>query len=251
MFTLSTIHTALPFLHSIDVGVVTLLPELRYCQIMYDSHYYQDALFRELEIPFPEILNNASVKRRAEYVAARYAAKLLLDKEGCHDSVGSASSRAPIWPDGWGGSLSHTDQFAIALMAPLNSALTLGVDIEMLISKSIKKTAHIFTTPLEQTLLAACNISYETALLITFSSKESAFKALYPEVNRSFGFEATRVCQIDMLTRSITLELTQTLSSHRAKGSLLTCYFDLQDDKVITFIAEPTMKPYKANGYCR
>lgn len=238
MFTLSTIHSALPFLSRIDAGVVTLRPEIKYCQIKYDNYSYEDALFNQFAIPFPEFLDKAPVKRRAEYLAARYAAKLLLEGEGCYGDVGCSLSRAPIWPTGFSGSISHTNNFAIASIVPCHTALILGIDIEILDSKSIVKAAEIFTTPTEQALLASCNIVYETALLIAFSAKESLFKALYPEVKHSFGFKASRICQLDMSACRMTFELMQTLTPTWTKGSFLYGYFILQDSKVITLITQ-------------
>lgn len=238
MFTLSTIHSALPFLSRIDAGVVTLHPEIKYCQVRYDNHSYEDALFNQFAIPFPEFLDKAPVKRRAEYLAARYAAKLLLEDEGCDGDVGCSLSRAPIWPAGFCGSISHANNFAIASIVPCHAALALGIDIEMLGSKSIVKAADIFTTPVEQALLASCNIVYETALLIAFSAKESLFKALYPEVRHSFGFKTSRICQLDMSACRMTFELMQTLTPTWTKGSFLYGYFSLQDSKVITLITQ-------------
>lgn len=241
MFTLSKIHSELPFLSRIDAGVVTFSPEIKYCQIMYDSHFYQDALFNQFAIPFPEFLNKAPVKRRTEYVAARYAAKLLLEDEGCYDNVGSNLSRAPIWPTGFCGSISHSGNFSIASIAPRTTTLTLGIDIEMLGSKSIVRAADIFCTPVEQTLLSSCHIAYETALLIAFSAKESLFKALFPEANNSFGFKSSRIRQLDISACRITLELIQTLTPTQTNGSLFYGYFSLQDNKVITLIIQNTI----------
>ncbi|WP_052958372.1 4'-phosphopantetheinyl transferase family protein [Obesumbacterium proteus] len=160
MFTLSTTHSALPFLSRIDAGVVALRPEIKYCQVRFDNHSYEDALFNQFAIAFPKFLDKAPVKRRAEYLAARYAAKLLLEDEECYDDVGCSMGRAPIWPAGFCGSISHTNNFAIASIAPCHTALTLGIDIEMLGSKSIVKAADIFTTSVEQAMLASCNIAY-------------------------------------------------------------------------------------------
>lgn len=89
----------------------------------------------------------------------------------------------------------------------------------------------------EQALLVDSGIDYEIALLITFSAKESLFKALYPEVRYLFGFEAARVCKIEILHQRITLELTQSLTEYRTKGSQITGYYVLRHNQVITFFA--------------
>lgn len=220
------------------------LPCLRYCLINFDIRYYQDELFAYFAIPFPPSLSSAVVKRRAEYVAVRYAAKILLQTEGCNNSPGIGQDRAPAWPSGWCGSLSHTDGYAIALVTSQEAGLIPGVDIETFSSLTktfssltIRETANLFSSLDEQALLVDSGIDYEIALLITFSAKESLFKALYPEVRHFFGFEAARVCKIDLLQQRITLELTQSLTQYRTKGSQIAGYYVLRDNQIITFFA--------------
>lgn len=133
------------------------------------------------------------------------------------------------------GSLSHTYGHAIALVSPQEADLIPGVDIETFSSLTIRQTANLFSSLDEQALLADSGIDYEIALLVTFSAKESLFKALYPEVRYFFGFEA-RVCKIDILHQRITLELTQTLTQNRKKGSQIG-YYVMRDNQVITLFA--------------
>ncbi|MGR4051658.1 4'-phosphopantetheinyl transferase family protein [Kosakonia cowanii] len=237
MLTPYTHHALPPFITHLEMGTMAAIPELAYCQLSFDRYAWQDELFARYAIPFPPRLHAAGVKRRAEYLAARYGAKLLLAHHGCDASVGMAADRAPLWPAGWCGSLSHTHDRAIAIIAPGDGGLTPGVDIEMLAPETMRETADMFTSAQEQALLAACPLPYESALLIAFSAKESLFKALYPEVRRFFDFDAARVCQIDTTAQRITLELTQTLTARRAQGSQLTGYYFLAEDHLITLIA--------------
>ncbi|MFX0566463.1 4'-phosphopantetheinyl transferase [Kosakonia cowanii] len=237
MLTPLTHHARPPFISHLEMGTIATIPGLAYCQLCFDRHAWQDELFDHYAIPFPARLHAAGVKRRAEYLAARYGAKLLLAHHGCDASVGSAADRSPIWPAGWCGSLSHTHDRAIAVIAPSGAGLTPGVDIEMLAPETMRETADMFTSAQEQALLAGCPLPYESALLIAFSAKESLFKALYPEVRRFFDFDAARVCQLDAATQRITLELTQPLTAERTPGSQLTGYYTLAEDHLITLIA--------------
>ncbi|WLI75810.1 4'-phosphopantetheinyl transferase superfamily protein [Kosakonia sp. H02] len=237
MFT-SLTHCALaPFLPHLEMGSITPVPEIYYCQVVFDRHVFQDELFARYAIPCPPNLHAASIKRRAEYLAARYGAKLLLQSQGCDANVGTTTDRAPVWPAGWCGSLSHTHNHAIAIIARRHAGLAVGIDIEMLAPETMRETADMFTCPQEQALLADCALPYETALLVAFSAKESVYKALYPEVGRYFDFDAARVCHIDTSAQRITLTLTQTLAAGRTQGSQLTGYYTLAGDKVITLIA--------------
>ncbi|EWG64924.1 MULTISPECIES: 4'-phosphopantetheinyl transferase family protein [unclassified Enterobacter] len=237
MFTAINTDSAPPFIHSVEMGNVAPFPALRYCLVSFTVHEYHDGLFDKWGIPFPVPLNSAVVKRRAEYLAARYAAQRVLRSFGCDTTPGSAPDRSPVWPSGWRGSLSHSHEWALAVIAPEASGLTPGVDIEFFAPGMMQRTAHLFTTPQERECLAASPFDEASALLITFSAKESLYKALYPEVGRALDFDAARVCLIAPEQQRITLELTQTLSPQRVKGSRIQGYYQLSGDRVITIIA--------------
>lgn len=237
MFNAINTDSALPFFHSVEMGNVPPFPALRYCLVSFSERDYHDGLFEQWGIPFPDRLNSGVVKRRAEYIAARYAAQSVLKSFGCDATPGSAPDRSPVWPSGWRGSLSHSHEWALAVVAPEASGLTPGVDIELLAPEMMQRTAHLFTTPQERECLAASQIDDASALLIAFSAKESLYKALYPEVGRALDFDAARVCHIAPEQQGITLELTQTLSPQRVKGSRIQGYYQLSGDRVITLIA--------------
>ncbi|WP_039057006.1 4'-phosphopantetheinyl transferase superfamily protein [Enterobacter sp. Bisph1] len=237
MFTSQVTLPPTPFLRHITTGVATPFPAITFCQVEFDSGCYADTLFSQHGIPFPSRLEKAVVKRRAEYLAARCAAGYLLQQAGCDGHVGSSASRAPVWPAGWCGSLTHSHGHAMAVIAPVDAGLSPGIDIEMFDGKTMRETAEMFTSPQERQLLANCGVEYETALLITFSAKESLFKALYPQVGNFFGFDAARVCALDMTTGTITLTLTLSLTPERPQGSQLSGHFLIQQNRVITLIA--------------
>lgn len=237
MFTTMKKESTTPFIQNIFMGWIKPFPSLCYCQVKFAIDQYQNQLFEELSIPFPKQLSMAVVKRKAEYLAVRYAAQRVLKTFGCGETPGISPDRSPVWPSGWCGSLSHSGECALAVVAPKKSGVTPGIDIEFFAPKTMEKTAHMFTSAEEQYLLANSGIDYATALLITFSIKESLFKALYPEIGRYFDFDAAKVCEIDILAHRITLELTQNLSHRHITGSQIEGYYDISEDKVITVIA--------------
>lgn len=90
--------------------------------------------------------------------------------------------------------------------------------------------ATTFTTVDERNILDRTDISMETALLIVFSAKESLFKALYPQSQHIFRFEAAvnatifdrylpfscplaKLCEIEQNNNFFSLELTRQLNS--------------------------------------
>ncbi|MCG9629018.1 4'-phosphopantetheinyl transferase superfamily protein [Vibrio mediterranei] len=227
-----------PFITSVEVGIVSSTPDLHYCYVTFDSSKYCNGLFDLLEIPFPVMLISSVFKRRSEYLAARYAAQCLLKTTGCRSNVGTSHNREPIWPLGFCGSLSHTDNKAIALLCSERSGLLPGVDIETFTSSTMKDIENVFTTEEEQSILKFSNLSYELALMIVFSTKESLFKAIYPDVRKYFGFELAKVVSFDDKARKITLCLTKDLSRNQRKGKEFTGTYFFDENKVITMLTD-------------
>lgn len=236
MFTLKKTTTASAFICQQRTGVIALHPEVSFCLVAFDTACYSDALFTQLSIPFPDALKSAVTKRQADYLAGRCAASQLLKEAGCNDAVPMGSDRAPVWPPGWCGSISHTEKWAIAILAPYRSHIKLGVDIEKLRPEVMQEIAATFTTARERELLATSSLPYENALLIAFSAKESLFKALYPQVQHIFGFEAARLCELNTNNNRFTLELTMALAPNLNVGYRTDGYYLMREDNVITLI---------------
>ena len=234
MLTVNHTFTGLPFITAAESGVVTAVPALRYCQLYFDSSQYHDDLPAQLIPHYPPDRSRAVVKRRAEYLAGRYAAHLLLQDAGCLLPVLTGSQREPLWPDGWSGSLSHAENSAIVLLAPAHAGLTPGVDIERARPEVFLETAAMFTSDEERRLLEQCDMPYDRALQTAFSAKESVYKALFPQVQRFFGFEAARIIQLDQ--QQISLQLTQSLTAQLPAGYTLTVEYAFRDNDVITLL---------------
>lgn len=226
----------LPFIKDIEVGYVRSNPTLHYCSIVFDSDGYQDGLFDYLNVPFPTSLVSSVQKRRAEYIAARYAAQILLKKLGCELGVGSSQNRAPIWPFGFSGSLSHTNGKAIAVVSQQPHHCSPGIDIEVFSPAVIQESKNVFTTKTERNILKASSIQYELALLVAFSVKESLYKSLYPTVRRYFGFDAVKICSIDNRVGRVSLELTQNLTTELTKGTKFSGLYSYQENLMTTLV---------------
>lgn len=135
-------------------------------------------------------------KRQAEHLAGRIAARAALRDAGlpeCYPTIGA--HREPLWPAGAIGSISHTEHIALAVATRQETLRHgLGLDGEILLSASTAdEVAPGIISPDEQRLLASTNLPFTLALTLTFSAKESLFKALFPQVQAWFGFEAARV----------------------------------------------------------
>lgn len=240
MFIFETHTTSSTFIRQQKMGTLTRYPAVSACLVEFDNASYSDVCFNQLAIPFPDMLKQAVAKRRANYLAGRYAAsQLLLHKAGCKSAVEIGSDRAPVWPVGWRGSISHTEKWALAIQVPLRFNLSLGVDIETFRPEIMREIATIFTTASERDALFASGLPFETALLIAFSAKESLFKALYPQARHIFGFEAAKLCELSSHNNIFTLELTRQLAANLHAGYRTTGQYLLGEDGVITLIVTP------------
>ena len=96
----------------------------------------------------------------------------------------------PLWPDGWIGSISHTDDIAAALVAPASAVSLLGLDIEAIMG------ADLAAGIAPEILPELSNLS-ETDVTKGFSGKEALYKALYPLTGQFREFSAAEILQIN------------------------------------------------------
>ena len=71
------------------------------------------------------------VGRRREYLAGRLAARTALQTLGADDLVVGRNDSAPVWPIGYCGSISHSAELAVAIVARSRHWRALGIDIEV------------------------------------------------------------------------------------------------------------------------
>jgi len=134
-------------------------------------------------------LARAIDKRKREFAAGRAAARAAMKGlGGASVEIPAGPDRAPIWPAGWRGSISHKDTFCAAMVT--QSAMTLGLDVEE-------------ATDLDEILIP--NICSQTEIAqidgpkkarhakLIFSAKEAAYKAQYPLSKEVFGFHHLHV----------------------------------------------------------
>lgn len=90
--------------------------------------------------------------------------------------------RAPLWPPGLRGSLTHAQGLCLAVLTADPGIRALGLDLEA-------------DAPLPPEVLAEVVQPDDGDLPppVVFSVKEAVFKALYPQVRQVFGFDAVRV----------------------------------------------------------
>ena len=72
-----------------------------------------------------------AVSRRLEYTAGRIAARDAMSQISVYNKpVITGQDRAPVWPAGLVGSISHTKDYCVAAVAHSNDIHIMGIDIE-------------------------------------------------------------------------------------------------------------------------
>ncbi len=164
-------------------------------------------------------LKNAVPKRRVEYLAGRICAKQALAKIAITEfEIDSNEDRAPIWPEGVLGSISHTQGVAMAMVTDSLDVRGVGIDIETIMpNDQEQRLKPQILHPLEDEAFKALSEHISCPLTVIFSAKESIYKALYPSVKRFFGFDAAKLLSFD--ERQLCFEITEHLCDEVPLGT--------------------------------
>jgi len=199
------------------------------------SHLAADDFQRAGIVPSTS-LQRSVAKRQAEYLAGRVCARAALQRLDGRDYVpGTHEDRSPIWPAGIHGSITHGKGWAAAVVAADGSARGLGLDQETLLDdERAERLMGEILTPAELGRLDRSQLGLTVTL--TFSLKESLFKALYPLTRQRFYFEHAEVLQwsADGLAR---LRLLTDLSAEWHHGVELEGQFCVQDGHLLSLVS--------------
>ncbi|MCW2270176.1 MULTISPECIES: 4'-phosphopantetheinyl transferase family protein [Pseudomonas] len=181
-------------------------------------------------------LQRSVAKRQAEYLAGRVCARAALQQlDGREYVPGTHEDRSPLWPAGISGSITHGKGWAAAVVAHQTACRGLGLDQESLLSD--ERATRLAREILTEAELQRMDPQH-TGLVVTltFSLKESLFKALYPIVLQRFYFEHAEVLEwsADGHAR---LRLLTDLSPQWHHGRELEAQFCLQGEQLLSLVA--------------
>ena len=171
----------------------------------------------EWSASLPERLSNAREPRIVTFLAGRYCAGQALAAAGAgRDAVVEFGvDREPIWPDGFVGSITHTADFAGAVVTRKNGVIGIGIDTENLLSEAQAQELRQTVAPeySEINFVGPDADGEEDALLVSclFSAKESIYKCLHPLVREFFEFSDVSVTKLDRMRGTIQAVLNRPL----------------------------------------
>lgn len=134
-------------------------------------------------------------KRKREFATARVLAREALARIGRDATeILNAPDRAPIWPEGIAGSISHCDTRAVVAMGHRGQVGTVGIDVEH--RDELKR--DLWKSVFGPTEIARLDAGWDRAergriALALFSAKEALYKAQYAWTAKYMGFHELEV----------------------------------------------------------
>jgi len=183
-----------------------------------------------------EAIRHAAPARQREFQAGRLAARLAQTALNLAPRpVLMAADRAPVWPAGLCGSISHTGDTCIAVVCDDPAIAALGLDVEL----NAPLPDEVLDTVLSGEEQAWINRQTNPGPLarLIFSAKECAYKAQYPLSGQLFGFD-TIATTTDLAQGVFEARFTRAIPPF-ACGGRLGGRLSFTDQLIITAIAVP------------
>ena len=122
-----------------------------------------------------------SLKRLSDFSTGRYCAIKALEQLGIQDAIiPIGEDRAPIWPEGIVGSISHCDSLTGAIVAKSSDHISLGLDIEEIGRVTPDLWDLVFTENEKNYLFRLSDEDILVQSTAIFSIKEAFYKFQHP-----------------------------------------------------------------------
>jgi len=138
-------------------------------------------------------VEGAAQTRIEQFTAGRVCSRIALGRLGVATTtpILRGEDRAPIWPPGFVGTISHTDTWCAAAVARVEDVRSIGIDLEP--ATPLKESLwRRVCTPKERDWLHEIPTPGLTGKIL-FSAKESVYKCQYPITTKFLGFHAVEV----------------------------------------------------------
>ena len=215
------------------------LPGTVFLSTRFDPALLTAGDFQLSAVPPPPSIQRSVAKRQAEFLAGRLCARAALqqlDHLDCVPAIGE--DRAPVWPGHISGSITHSTGHAAAIVAHKAQWRGLGMDLEnvLTLERAERLAGEILTADELQRMAALSREQIALLVTLTFSAKESLFKALYPIVQKRFYFEHAEVLEWSE-SGQLRLRLLTDLSSEWCHGKELVGQFAVNDGQLLSLVS--------------
>lgn len=187
------------------------------------------------------LVERAVDKRKREFRAGRNAAHALFDQLGiAHPDLLKGTQREPAWPQGWVGSISHTQGMCAVLLASTGDASGVGLDVEQATPLN-PELRDMICRPEERVQIDALRQRLGAGLALeklVFSAKESIHKVYFPLNYHTLDFLDARIV-LDWDARSFEATIVNPEPSPRTPINRLHGTFLFFEDWIFTKIVRP------------
>jgi 4'-phosphopantetheinyl transferase EntD len=168
-----------------DFGLVAALVPRGCCVSTGSDEAVPDALFPEEE----QAIARALPRRRHEFALGRTHARRALRQLGHRDAcIGVRHDRAPLWPVGIVGSITHTCGLVSAVVATSDRLAGIGLDVESRARPLRSGLERFILTGRERRELGDALPPHLDPLRVAFSAKEAVHKCIAPASGITLGF---------------------------------------------------------------
>lgn len=217
----------------------TALPGTVFLCTRFDPALLAEGDFQRTAVPPPASIQRSVAKRQAEFLAGRLCARAALQQLDHLDFIPAiGEDRAPVWPGHISGSITHSTGHAAAIVGRKAQWRGLGMDLENVLSleRAERLAGEILTADEMQRMALIPREQIALLVTLTFSAKESLFKALYPIVQKRFYFEHAEVVEWSE-SGVVRLRLLTDLSSEWCDGTELVGQFAVADGQLLSLVA--------------
>ena len=215
------------------------LPGTVFLSTRFEPKLLEPGDFQRCAVPPPASIQRSVAKRQAEFLAGRLCARSALQQlDGLDFIPAIGEDRAPVWPSHISGSITHSTGHAAAIVGHKAQWRGLGMDLENLLplERAERLAGEILTPDEMQRMATGPREQVAQLVTLTFSAKESLFKALYPIVQKRFYFEHAEVVECSD-SGFLRLRLLTDLSSEWCYGKELEGQFAVDDGQLLSLVA--------------
>ena len=187
---------------------------------------------------FPEekaIVEKAIDKRRFEFATGRHCARECLKQLGITPcAIPRTPDGMPAWPTGTIGAITHSHDYAAAVVAHRSMVESLGVDIERTDRLTNSLSERILTDHEAKWIEQQTPYTGDLPSLF-FSAKESVYKCIYPHARQWINFKDVHIVP-NLETRSFSAQPTSSDCSFWPSQEKLTGRFAFFETSILTGI---------------
>lgn len=181
-------------------------------------------------------LRGAVPGRRNEFGLGRSMARKAMRTLGlglC--AIPVAPDRAPVWPNGISGSISHGGGVCVSVVSADPGIAALGIDVDSADPLCADLWEIVCDSTERDWLISHPMADQGCMAKLIFCAKEAAYKAQYPVSKQLFGFEGFRIL-VDLQAGRFTARFTESVSPFY-RGETLHGRFQILDTLIICAVA--------------